>query len=118
MEPAKIYQILAEVTDPEIPVLNILDLGIVRNVQIEQDRVLVTITRNFAPTELLRHHGSLSSIFIRCHVRNRMKFPVLSAIPIILLSQVSSDQQPAKRSTIVTTASSRLSCSNAINRKL
>jgi ring-1,2-phenylacetyl-CoA epoxidase subunit PaaD len=48
MEPAKIYQILAEVTDPEIPVLNILDLGIVRNVQIEQDRVLVTITPTYS----------------------------------------------------------------------
>lgn len=43
----KVYEWLADVTDPEVPVLTILDLGIVRNVQLQQtdnDETIATIT--------------------------------------------------------------------------
>jgi len=39
----QVYQWLGEVTDPEVPVLTILDLGIVRDVVITQDPVGVTV---------------------------------------------------------------------------
>jgi ring-1,2-phenylacetyl-CoA epoxidase subunit PaaD len=41
---AEIYEWLASVTDPEVPVLNILDLGIVREVKVEQEARTATIT--------------------------------------------------------------------------
>jgi ring-1,2-phenylacetyl-CoA epoxidase subunit PaaD len=42
-----IYEILGRVTDPEVPVLTILDLGIVRNVAIKDDELIVTITSTY-----------------------------------------------------------------------
>ena len=42
-----IYQILARVTDPEIPVLSIIDLGIVRDVILTDDRVEIIITPTY-----------------------------------------------------------------------
>jgi ring-1,2-phenylacetyl-CoA epoxidase subunit PaaD len=43
-----IYKILSEVMDPEVPVLSVLDLGIVRDVQTEDDRVIITITPTYS----------------------------------------------------------------------
>ena len=43
-----IWNYLTEVADPEIPVLTILDLGIVRKVSIEGDHVQVTITPTYS----------------------------------------------------------------------
>jgi ring-1,2-phenylacetyl-CoA epoxidase subunit PaaD len=43
----KILAILAEVTDPEVPVLTITDLGIVRDVKINGDEVEVIITPTY-----------------------------------------------------------------------
>ena len=43
-----IYKILEEVTDPEIPVLTILDLGIVRDVQCNTSGTTVTITPTYS----------------------------------------------------------------------
>ena len=40
--------ILASVSDPEIPVLSILDMGVVRSVQRDGDRVLVKITPTYS----------------------------------------------------------------------
>jgi len=43
-----IYQILETVTDPEIPVLSILDLGVVRDVSFNESKsVVVTITPTY-----------------------------------------------------------------------
>jgi ring-1,2-phenylacetyl-CoA epoxidase subunit PaaD len=44
---AQIYEWLAKVPDPEIPVLSILDLGIVRDVTIK-DKVTVTLTPTYS----------------------------------------------------------------------
>ncbi len=44
----RIWQLLEEVTDPEVPVLSILDLGIVRAVRVEGEQVTVTITPTYS----------------------------------------------------------------------
>jgi ring-1,2-phenylacetyl-CoA epoxidase subunit PaaD len=48
----QVYQLLSSVTDPEVPVLSILDLGIVRDVKVEewegQTLVKVTITPTYS----------------------------------------------------------------------
>lgn len=43
-----IWQLLEEVPDPEIPVLSVVDLGIVRAVKINNGRVTVTITPTYS----------------------------------------------------------------------
>lgn len=44
----KIWEILETVTDPEVPVLTILDLGIVRNVQINHEKIEIIITPTYS----------------------------------------------------------------------
>jgi|SRR5699024_568225 len=43
-----IRKLLSEVMDPEIPVLSIVDLGILREVSIEQQKVIVRITPTYS----------------------------------------------------------------------
>lgn len=43
-----IWQVLEEVSDPEIPVLSVLDLGIVRKVETKENGVQVTITPTYS----------------------------------------------------------------------
>ena len=45
---AAIWQLLEDVSDPEVPVLSIVDLGIVRAVQVAGERVAVTITPTYS----------------------------------------------------------------------
>ncbi len=45
---AKIWKLLQEVCDPEVPVLSILDLGIVRDIKIRGDEVEVVITPTYS----------------------------------------------------------------------
>ncbi|NML65386.1 phenylacetate-CoA oxygenase subunit PaaJ [Hymenobacter sp. RP-2-7] len=44
----KIWALLEEVLDPEVPVLSILDLGIVRDVRVDGARITVTITPTYS----------------------------------------------------------------------
>ena len=44
---AEVWAALAEVADPEIPVISIVDLGVVRDVHVEGDRVHVDFTPTF-----------------------------------------------------------------------
>lgn len=44
----KIWSLLEEVTDPEVPVLSITDLGIVRDVHLHHDEVEVVITPTYS----------------------------------------------------------------------
>ncbi|MEO7309922.1 MAG: 1,2-phenylacetyl-CoA epoxidase subunit PaaD [Chitinophagaceae bacterium] len=44
----KIWHILETVCDPEVPVLSVLDLGIVRDVKIDQDQVEIVITPTYS----------------------------------------------------------------------
>jgi ring-1,2-phenylacetyl-CoA epoxidase subunit PaaD len=43
-----IYKVLSQVTDPEIPVLTIEDLGVLRDVEWEDDKLVVTITPTYS----------------------------------------------------------------------
>ena len=43
----KIWSILNEVTDPEVPVLTVTDLGIIRDVKLNKDEVEVIITPTY-----------------------------------------------------------------------
>lgn len=45
---AQIWEWLAEVPDPEIPVISVTDLGIVRDVALEGDAVVVTVTPTYS----------------------------------------------------------------------
>ena len=42
-----IWELLKDVNDPEVPVLAITDLGIVRNVEVNDDEVIITITPTY-----------------------------------------------------------------------
>ena len=44
----QIWQILDQIKDPEIPVVSLVEMGIARDVQIDGDKVTVTITPTFA----------------------------------------------------------------------
>ena len=44
---AEVWQALAEVPDPEIPVISVVDLGVVRAVHVEDERVHVEFTPTF-----------------------------------------------------------------------
>ena len=46
-EKEKIWQLLEIVSDPEVPVLSILDLGIVRDVKVNEDEVEIVITPTY-----------------------------------------------------------------------
>ncbi len=45
--PDKVYALLSDIPDPEIPVITIKDLGILRKVRIEKDEYVVTITPTY-----------------------------------------------------------------------
>ena len=48
MSEEQIWVWLADVPDPEIPVLSVLDLGIVRNVAIKEDGVVVSVSPTYS----------------------------------------------------------------------
>ncbi|MGH2921658.1 MAG: 1,2-phenylacetyl-CoA epoxidase subunit PaaD [Gaiellaceae bacterium] len=43
----RVWEALAEIPDPEIPVISLVDLGVVRDVAVEEDRVRVEFTPTF-----------------------------------------------------------------------
>lgn len=45
---SRIWSWLKEVTDPEIPVLNIVEMGIVRDVEVEDHKVIIKITPTYS----------------------------------------------------------------------
>ena len=51
----QIWNYLEEVFDPEIPVLTIVDLGIVREVQVSNHHCLVTITPTYTGCPAMKH---------------------------------------------------------------
>jgi len=48
MNDERLHSLLTEVTDPEIPVLSIMDMGVVRDVEQEGKNVLVKITPTYS----------------------------------------------------------------------
>lgn len=47
LDTGNIWQILAEISDPEIPVVSIVDLGMIRSIGIESEKVIVTFSPTF-----------------------------------------------------------------------
>jgi len=45
--PAEVWAALEEIPDPEIPVISLVDLGVIRDVQVDGDRVRVELTPTF-----------------------------------------------------------------------
>jgi ring-1,2-phenylacetyl-CoA epoxidase subunit PaaD len=45
---ADLRRVLAEVTDPEVPVLSLEDLGVLRDVRLDGERVVVTLTPTYS----------------------------------------------------------------------
>jgi ring-1,2-phenylacetyl-CoA epoxidase subunit PaaD len=43
-----VWKILEQVNDPEVPVLSVIDLGIVRNVEVLNDEVIITVTPTYS----------------------------------------------------------------------
>ena len=48
VSPTQIWQWLAEVPDPEIPVISVVDLGIVRDVRWDNDELVVSVTPTYS----------------------------------------------------------------------
>ena len=46
--PEQVREVLSQVTDPEIPVITVEDLGVLRDVQVHDGRVVVTITPTYS----------------------------------------------------------------------
>ncbi len=51
----KIWKFLEEVADPEIPVLSIIDLGVVRDVALNDNQCLVTITPTYSGCPAMKY---------------------------------------------------------------
>ena len=47
LDPARIWDALAEIPDPEIPVISLVDLGVVKDVRVSGERVDVDLTPTF-----------------------------------------------------------------------
>ena len=43
-----IWKLLEGISDPEVPVLSVIDLGIVRSVKIQEDQISITITPTYS----------------------------------------------------------------------
>jgi len=52
--PAEVIEILHEVKDPEVPVIDVVELGVVRGATIEGDRVTVDITPTYSGCPAMR----------------------------------------------------------------
>jgi ring-1,2-phenylacetyl-CoA epoxidase subunit PaaD len=48
------YDVLREVLDPEVPVLSVVDLGIVRDVEVDEDRLTVVVTPTYSGCPAMR----------------------------------------------------------------
>jgi ring-1,2-phenylacetyl-CoA epoxidase subunit PaaD len=49
---AQVWDVLAEIADPEIPVISLVDLGVVKDVRVDDGDVRVTVHVEFTPTFL------------------------------------------------------------------
>ncbi len=64
---SEIYRILAEVSDPEIPVLNIVEMGLVRSVSVSGSRVRIDITPTYSGCPIMNVIGRDITLALRGH---------------------------------------------------
>ena len=43
----QVWEFLSEIPDPEIPVITIIELGVVRNVELTAEKAIITITPTY-----------------------------------------------------------------------
>jgi ring-1,2-phenylacetyl-CoA epoxidase subunit PaaD len=51
----QVWQVLNTITDPEIPVVSLVEMGIARDVAIDDETIVVTITPTFAGCPAMHH---------------------------------------------------------------
>ena len=62
----KVWELLDQISDPEIPVLTIRDLGILRDVEIAEEKVVVTITPTYSGCPAMTTiEDDISALFIK-----------------------------------------------------
>jgi ring-1,2-phenylacetyl-CoA epoxidase subunit PaaD len=69
---AAVWEALEDVKDPEIPVISVVDLGLIRGIQVEDGRVLVSMTPTFLgcpaidvmQTEIANHLYALGAALV------------------------------------------------------
>lgn len=67
----EVFQILESVPDPEIPVISLVDLGVVRDVDIRPDGITVTITPTYSGCPAMREmEVDLKSALVKRGVEN------------------------------------------------
>ncbi|MEN9591786.1 MAG: hypothetical protein RJA21_238, partial [Gemmatimonadota bacterium] len=54
LSPDEVYGVLNSVMDPEVPVISVVELGIVRDVAIQNDAVTITITPTYSGCPAMR----------------------------------------------------------------
>ena len=72
-----VWDALAEVTDPEIPVVSVVDLGMVRSVELDGERLRVELLPTFVgcpALELIRHAVATRLAGMAADVRVEMTF--------------------------------------------
>ncbi len=71
-----IRRFLAEVTDPEIPVLNVVEMGIVRKIEFNNDNLIIKITPTYSGCPAMSTIES--EIHKKLHEKGISKFQVLT----------------------------------------
>lgn len=67
----EIWSLLEEVSDPEIPVLSVVDLGVVRKVDIDSEKAVITITPTYSGCPAL----DFMAADIKKKLRDNIDFP-------------------------------------------
>jgi phenylacetate-CoA oxygenase PaaJ subunit len=122
---AVIWQTLAAVPDPEIPVISIVDLGIVRSVEWQHGELVVTVTPTYSgcpATEVIRTDiaRALTDAGFPGHRLEIRLAPAWRACPFRARAAArrtpascrASARRPARRSTVATLAWNRSTTSN------
>jgi ring-1,2-phenylacetyl-CoA epoxidase subunit PaaD len=65
LTPKRVWERLAEIPDPEIPVISLVDLGVVRDVAVEGERVRIDFTPTFLGCPALELMQSLMADAVR-----------------------------------------------------
>ena len=69
---AKIYDILRSVMDPEVPVLSVVELGIIRGVEVDADEITVTVTPTYSGCPAMRAIEQDIEAALRAHSASRV----------------------------------------------
>lgn len=70
----EIYRILSEVPDPEIPVLSIIELGMIRDVRIQAEQIIIDLTPTYTgcpATDMIKSDiatAMLNNGYTNCHI--------------------------------------------------